>query len=248
MIKIAICDDQPDELAELAAIIKNYCKSRQKTISLDCFQSSRALLDIVEDQNHFDILILDIILPDMDGIALAKALRAVDDESTIIFLTTSPDYALKSYEVNAFQYLLKPLDRQKFYDILDKLLDRLTLTQTQRLVITTPQGIQSLKAYDITYVEHISHVLYIHTKDDNTIATANSTITLTELENQLNDPACFLRPHRAFVVNLYAISTLNSDSFILEDGTTIPIAGRRYTAVKEQYLNFLLHNKGGLLL
>ena len=162
MIKIAICDDQPDELAELAAIIKNYCKSRQKTISLDCFQSSHALLDTVEGQNHFDILILDIILPEMDGIALAKALRTIDDESTIIFLTTSPDYALKSYEVNAFQYLLKPLDRQKFYDILDKLLDRLTLTQTQRLVITTPQGIQSLKAYDITYVEHISHVLYIH--------------------------------------------------------------------------------------
>ena len=59
MIKIAICDDQPDELAELAAIIKNYCKSRQKTISLDCFQSSHALLDTVEGQNHFDILILD---------------------------------------------------------------------------------------------------------------------------------------------------------------------------------------------
>ncbi|WP_195270457.1 LytTR family DNA-binding domain-containing protein [Eubacterium sp. 1001713B170207_170306_E7] len=248
MIKIAICDDQPSELADLAAIIKNYCKHKQELISLDCFQSSHALLDAVEDQNRFDILILDIILPDMDGIALAKALRAIDDESTIIFLTTSPDYALKSYEVNAFQYLLKPLDRKKLYDILDKLLERLTLTQTQRLAITTSHGIQSLKVYDITYVEHISHVLHIHTKNGATIATANSTITLTELENQINDSTCFLRPHRAFVVNLYAISTLNSDSFILEDGTVIPIAGRRYTEVKDQYLNFLLYNKGGLLL
>ena len=248
MIKIAICDDQPDELADLAAIIKNYCKNKKEAISLDCFQSSHALLDAVEDQNRFDILILDIILPDMDGIALAQALRSVDDESTIIFLTTSPDYALKSYEVNALQYLLKPLDTQKLYPVLDKVLERLTLAQTQRLPITTPQGIQSLKVYDITYVEHISHVLHIHTKDGKTIATANSTITLTELENQLDDSTCFLRPHRAFLVNLYAISTLNSDSFILEDGTAVPIAGRRYTAVKEQYLNFLRHNKGGLLL
>lgn len=246
MIKIALCDDQSDALAQILKILRDYLKSTTEAVTIDCFTSGHKLLAATRD-HHFDIFILDIILPEMDGIALAKSLRENDKECLIIFLSTSSDYALKSYEVNAFQYLLKPLDPKKLCAILDEIFPLLLRRQTKRIMVTTPKGITTVKVYDITFVEHFSHVLYIHLKNADTIPTANSTLSLSDLESQL-DQIIFLRPHRGFLVNLYCIATLTSDSFVLEDGSIIPIAGRRYGAVKQEYLNFLLHNQGGLLL
>ncbi|MEG0378894.1 MAG: LytTR family DNA-binding domain-containing protein, partial [Eubacterium sp.] len=213
---------------------------------LECFESGYALLDAMKNKQLFDILILEITIPDMDGITLAKELRKMNNESFIIYLTASADYALQSYEVNTFQYLLKPLEPEKLYVTLDQLTQKLLFKQTQKFIVTTATGIERINAHDISFIEHVNHVLYINMRDESLISTANSTATLTAFENQLNE-VNFLRPHRAFIVNLFVVRTLTAESFVLENGSVIPIARRRYTSVKKQYLDFLLHHLRGAL-
>ena len=119
-MRIAICDDDEIQSTLLMSLINKYAAThKNRQISYSAFSSGRDLFDAIENENHFDIYILDIVMPEVNGIDIGKKLRQNGDDGIIIYLTSSKDYALDSYDTKAFSYLLKPIIPAKLYSVLD---------------------------------------------------------------------------------------------------------------------------------
>ena len=107
MLHIALVDDDARELERTGTLVERWQDAPSRFAA---FSSARALLAAMDAGADFDLYLLDVVMPEMDGIELGRAIRERDKDGAIIFLTTSPDFALDSYEVWPLQYLLKPVD------------------------------------------------------------------------------------------------------------------------------------------
>lgn len=123
MIRIAVCDDNELQHEIMSDLLQEYTLTPVGSLSeidIRFFSGGRDLILDVRDKGGYDIYILDMIMPDINGIELATTLRLIGDSGKIIFLTSSLEYAVASYDVEAFYYMLKPVDRQKLFRILDR--------------------------------------------------------------------------------------------------------------------------------
>ena len=119
MIKVAFCDDDVSVLDELKGLLDLYCKKRSQEIEYTAFHSSFELLGEIEKGIRYDILFLDIILPNENGIEIAKEIRRYDSVVKIIFLTSSSEFAVQSYTVGAYFYQIKPIWEENFFRLMD---------------------------------------------------------------------------------------------------------------------------------
>ncbi len=119
-MRIAICDDNPEELARLVSLLETYRRETERCFIYQSYSSGIALLDDIR-RGSFDLVLLDILMPHLDGMGIAREIRTFDDHLKIAFLTSSPEYAVQSYEVEAFSYLVKPILKEKLFPLLDKL-------------------------------------------------------------------------------------------------------------------------------
>ena len=119
MISIAVCDDNELQRDILQDMLDQYREERGAELKTSAFSSGNDLIDAVRGGERFDIFLLDIIMNGMNGLETAVVLRSSGCDGHVIFLTASPEYAVASYEVNALYYMLKPIDRDKLFKILD---------------------------------------------------------------------------------------------------------------------------------
>lgn len=112
MYHISVCDDNCGELEKICSIVNGYTEENNINAQVNAFASGSELLEYENEGYHSDIYILDIIMPNMNGIELGKAIRRKNSGAFIIFLTTSKEYALESYSVKAFSYLIKPAESE----------------------------------------------------------------------------------------------------------------------------------------
>lgn len=122
MLKIAFCDDDLEILKELGILLDKYKKERDEDLTCTVFQSPLELLAAIEKGFSFDILFLDILMPGENGIETAKEIRQYDNNMKIIFLTSSPEFAVQSYTVGAYFYQLKPVWEESFFQLMDSVL------------------------------------------------------------------------------------------------------------------------------
>ena len=139
MIHIAICDDSKQERQILAALFKRYQELHATPLQIHIFQNGFSLLDAIDQGKRFDITILDILMPGENGIEIARNIRASGADTEIIFLTSSPEYAVDSYEVKAQNYLLKPVTEEKFFASIDSILAELDEKDTASFIIYTTE-------------------------------------------------------------------------------------------------------------
>lgn len=240
MITIAVCDDDPHDLALISQYVEHYYSniSCQTAHSLDAYQHPGELVNL---PRRYDIYLLDIILPEFGGIDLGKKIRLRDKKCEIIFLTSSQDYALSAFEVDAIGYLIKPIEEQRFFEVLHRAEDAVLRRKSQKFHVPTKNGTVLIEASAITFVEHYKHVLFFHLTDGSVIQSANSSMTLADAGELLANTAKFLCPHRAFLVNMEQISSMDNREFRLKNNTSIPIAQRRYREIKWQYMSYLLY-------
>ena len=119
-MKIAICDDNRQELSHILSLLDNYQAKQNLAFTICPFHNSRDLADTLSG-TRYDLFLLDIIMPDITGMELARKIRSFDKSADIIFLTTSPEYAVESYTVKATNYLMKPIVPERFYETLDEI-------------------------------------------------------------------------------------------------------------------------------
>lgn len=140
MLKIAFCDDDLEILKELGILLDKYKKERGEDLTCTVFQSPLELLAAIEKGFSFDILFLDILMPGENGIETAKEIRQYDNNMKIIFLTSSPEFAVQSYTVGAYFYQLKPVWEESFFRLMDAVLGRKLLFHLENGAVLESAG------------------------------------------------------------------------------------------------------------
>ena len=240
MIHIAICDDSKQERQILAALFKRYQELHATPLQIHIFQNGFSLLDAIDQGKRFDITILDILMPGENGIEIARNIRASGTDTEIIFLTSSPEYAVDSYEVKAQNYLLKPVTEEKFFASIDSILAELDEKDTASFIIyTTEKQYSRIRVSSLVYGEVTHRTITLHLADQTMIS---AVMTFTEFQDILKAYPDFTYPHRSYAVNMNYIQYVTKSDIILTDGQKIPLSRNNYTKISEQFLNFAYTN------
>lgn len=250
MIKIAVCDDSAIDLQLIECMIKSYAQSRQDIeFQITVFENAFKLLEYVETSNEddkFDIYLLDVIMPSINGIETGSFIRKYDEMCHIIFITASEDYALDSYDVIASGYIVKPVSKQKLFATLDRVISKLSKADDEPsgICIKTKNGIRNIPVHTIRYAEYIGHAIKFSLFDGTEISTVTGSLTMSGLAGILSKDKRFVCPHRAFIVNMKYISAMKGQQFILDNSAEIPVSRNSLKSVKQIYNNYINGQKG----
>ncbi len=223
MIKIAICDDEVTILSKVKDLIKEYKKF---PIEVSTFSSGEELLD---SNIYYDIIILDIDMKGINGIDTAKKIREKDKGVRIIYLTNYTDYTIFAFNVHAFAYLLKPVDKDELFNQLDEALTYKFEVEGSELEFITLEGIKRLNVKDIFYFEYQNRIVKMITSSET--FTLKKKITDICFEMKVYN---FSMPHKSFVVNLYRVKAIKGYNIIMTDNTIIPLSQKKSTDFRKK--------------
>lgn len=240
MIKLAICDDEVSVLNEMRVLIDKYRVERNQEIKYAAFHSPLELLAEMEKGMDVDVIFLDIIMPGGNGIDVAKEIREHDKNVKIIFLTSSAEYAVQSYTVNAYFYQMKPMWEESFFRLMDSAISECEKEKQNCLILKCKNGITRINLEKLKYCEVMGRTLQFYMEDGQVFERLGS---LEEIHCQLEQYHNFLRPHRSFLVNMEFIQNISCKTITMSDLVEIPIPHGKYSEVKEQYLEYVFHRK-----
>ena len=160
MIRIAVVEDDDAYAQTLAGYIRRYVAESKEALACERFADGMTFLE--EQRGGFDIVLLDIAMPHMNGLEAAKRLRAQDENVCIIFITTLAKYAIRGYEVNALDFLVKPVEYELFRIKLQKALAHCRRSRAETFGIVTAGEMRRVRFADISFVESDKHYLIFH--------------------------------------------------------------------------------------
>ncbi len=232
MLKIIILEDQRDQAERLSAMLKRYADTHPSfSYTLQHYDQSIQLL--TEYRCDTDLLFLDIQLPDMLGIDVAKRIRAIDDQVMIVFITMLTQYAIEGYSVGAFDYVLKPVRYDEFSAKLDRACRILSHRSSSMTIdVHTKEDIRRISVDDITYIEVSNHDVMIHTPQE-TYKQWGSLKTYEEMLGEVH----FVRCNACYLVNLKYVKGIHGDLVLVhQDELTISKSKRKdFMAAVAQY-------------
>lgn len=239
MLKIAICDDDMRELTRISSLLSQYQTESEPAFKYDAFSNALDLLEAMK-RNAYHVLLLDVLMPGLNGIEAAREIRGFDDEIKIIFLTSSKEFAVESYAVDAHYYMLKPGTAQKLFPILDRIFLESRRAE-DALQIKTASGFMRIPFGRIEFLEVFSKKLRFHLADG-TVKEING--TLSDFEAGLLCREEFIKVHRSYIVNMESILSLNAKELTTCAGQAVPISRLLYGQVREAYMQYLFVEKG----
>lgn len=157
MIKIAVVEDEIEMTNQLLKYVKQFFNENDLDYSVATYNNAIKLLDNYDFS--FDLILMDINMPLLDGMSASKKLREIDSEVTLIFITSLAQYAINGYEVNAFDFVLKPISYYNFALKLTRAIDKLSIEDAKTLVINNKNSIKKIKVRNIYYIEVNEHKL-----------------------------------------------------------------------------------------
>lgn len=241
-MKVAICDDDILELDKIREILTGFISVKQAEydITLETFTDGFELLSFINRISPFDLIVLDIIMPVINGIDVAAEIRKTNNDCKIIFLTSSPEFAVNSYKVKAFYYLLKPYKKQELLDSLDRAMISVLDEQSKSVVIKGKTGLRRIPLHMIEYIESVKHTLNFHLSGSETIPCYAK---MEEFREYLLSDRRFIQCHQSFIVNMSRIAQITNKIFVLQDKTLIPISRTVYSQVKQAYIQYFFHEE-----
>ena len=240
MIKAAFCDDDINALSEMQVFFDQYRRERNREILYTAFHSPIELMAEIERGTRFDVLFLDILMPGENGLETAAEIRAYDRNVKIIFLTSSPEFAVQSYTVEAYFYQLKPLRWESFSRVMDSALEKCEQEQETGLILRCKSGITRLDLRHLEFCEVIHRTLLFHLSSGKVL---ESTGSLDELSRRLAPLGCFLRPHRSYLIHLGYVQSISYRAVTLSSLTEIPIPRGKYNAIKDAFLEYAFRTR-----
>ena len=238
MLSIAVCDDEVIECCNMAKRIKEIMEEIKMPCIIRQFQSGGELLQTLES---FDVVFLDIIMRELDGMKTAQIFRERASDKILIFVSSSREYVFEAYDVEAFQYLLKPVDDRKLKSVLQKAVLKTESRLQEFIIVSRERQKKKLFLDDIYYFEIKGRMVDAHGPEG--IFTYYE--QMGKLENKLQDKG-FFRCHKSYLVNLKYVDRYNRQEVILENGKKIVIAKRRYEQFVREVLKTMRKN-GGIL-
>lgn len=238
MLWIAVCDDEIMECCNIAGKIKNIMEELKMPCMIRQFYHAEELM---QSQDNFDIIFLDIIMDGLDGIQAAQIFRKKAFENILIFISSSREYVFDAYEVEAFQYLLKPIDEKKLRRVLEKAVLKTQSHIQEFMIVSRERQKRKLYLNDIYYFEIRGRMIDIHGSDS--VFTYYQQIGV--LQEHLKGKG-FFRCHKSYLVNLRHVDAYDRQEAVLDNGERIVIAKRRYEGFCREILEYMRKN-GGIL-
>ena len=221
-MKIAICDDEALCRAKILDIAEDYAEERRdKDIVFELFSQPEALLEATYKNGSYDIYILDIVMPGMNGIQLGQVLRNTGVESKIIYLTSSKEYALDSFRVRAFDYILKPIEKSVFYNVMDDVISSIHIKRDKSLIVKTKENSARITFDSILYAELSKRAVIYHLSGGKTVTGTTLRTTFTEAVKELLDDNRFALCGASTAVNMHHITMVENEGVVFTDAERI---------------------------
>ena len=237
-MKIAICDDLKSDMDNLLSQIRQYEEENHKIFDIHMFYDGNDFLNEFKT-DAYQVIFLDIYIDKISGIDIAREIRKIDENVRIIFTTTSTEFFREGFEVDATNYLVKPVQYDNLTDTMHRL-KNLFDDKDDILIIPDPSEQIPIPQHSIVYIETIRNGVRIHFQDK----FMEFRYSLAKVEKQLN-PEYFLRTHRSYIVNFNYVKDINDDSFIMKNGSEVLIKQKDKASIRQKYADFYLKKLSG---
>ncbi|MCK0472301.1 LytTR family DNA-binding domain-containing protein [Halalkalibacter sp. APA_J-10(15)] len=225
MVRIAIVEDETSYQEQLIEFLRKFQKENEVTIEFETYSDGDEFIDHYKAQ--FDIILMDVQMPLMDGMSAAEEIRKIDSEVVIMFITNMAQYAIKGYAVDALDYVLKPITYFSFSERLIRALERMKKRESSFITIKLKGGMVRLELSDVYYVESQGHKLIFYTKEGE----FTSSGAMKDLEEELSEYH-FFRGHKGYLINLEHVDGMN-DSYAVVKGSELPVSRTKRKAFLE---------------
>lgn len=231
MYSIAICDDDTFYLDNIAYKVSLLFKNHKQLIHMDKFTDTADLLEAIRSGTDYKLIFLDIQFPQSNGVDAARKIKSISLNTDFVFLSTTSDYALESFDVAPLYYITKPEDDLKLEEAVKRFLRKNSIN---KITIKTSSKVISLDIDSIIYFEIMGHSILMHTSDNVKYELKG---TLKELESII-PTAHFVRVHKSFIVNFKYITKIERYKITLRTDFTIPISKLKYNDLQNQFIEY----------
>ena len=239
VINIAICDDEIYVTNKINELITTLCQKHNYIVSIDIFYNGTKLTDFIKQGKHYDIIYLDIQMDGLDGIKTAEIIRKYDVSVILIFITNYDSYAKKAFEVAAFRFIDKPIDKELFEKYLLSAIEQINTT-TVYFEYQYNKTCYALPIKNIMYFQSEGRTTYIITDNSVSNMIRKYYEKLSDIEKRLSQSGIsFLYPNQSFLVNPMYVKIFKSDLLILCDGSNISISRGKRNEVKTKYFDYM---------
>ena len=238
-MQIAVIDDTVNDRMIIQSFLNDFAAENNIEFNIYDFESGE---DFLRDfsPGKYDAVFCDIYMNGMSGIDTAKQMRLYDKDCPVVFLTMSNNFASESYEVNAFGYIIKPVDKEQLFRLLSRITENVrsrslyfngTLRDKSSLKLSIPFD-------SIMYINIVNRKVYIHMPNE----TVAVTETISQCSEQLLKDSRFSNCCKGIIVNFQYVSKILNNDFIMCNNDTVPIRKRYSNDIKNQYMSYKLQN------
>lgn len=231
-LSIAVCDDNEIDLQYITDMVNVWAMQGRIPVSIKTFPSAESFLFHYSENKDYDILLLDVEMGALNGIELAKQIRAQNSCVQIVFITGYPDFIAEGYEVSAMHYLMKPVKPEKLVEVLNRAAD---LRQKERPFLLVSSERETIRLFldDIYYVESQGHYMLIHTEQ----MQYRVRMTVSGLLEKLDEG--FYRCSRSFIVSLRHVCRITKSEVFLENQVSLPLGRGQYDEINKMMIRYL---------
>ena len=233
MLKIAILEDNTIDAELLSDLLQKYAKTHQLSFEIVHFDTEDGLLSC-ECLKEFKIFFLDILIDGVGkGVSAARALREKVSDALIVFLSVTSDYAIESYRVRAFDYLLKPCTPDQIEETMDLCLKKLVIKK-QAIQVKESRLYIDIPLDNIIYTDYHNHYIHIHTK----VRTVKSYMRFSDFSKLLLIYPQFLHCYRNCIINMDYVKQMKENDFLMENGDCIPISRKDKPQIRQTFADY----------
>lgn len=242
MLSIAICDDEERYVQQTVTWMQEYLQHRPELSGqIHTFQNGQDLLDQVEESGGFDLYLLDVLMPELNGIQTGQQLRERGDGGEMIYLTTSSDFAVDSYSVGAFFYLLKPVEKERLFEVLNAAVEKLRNRRQKAILVTTREGPRRILLDQILYVERVGRgIRYLCSSGS--VDSTSLRVPFHAAVAQLLADSRFYQCGSSFVFNLQHVVGVKGKEVLLDNGRAVAVPRASVPSFKNAWGCFWLED------
>lgn len=233
MFHIAVCDDNHDDLR---TVIRYLSELRHPSFHIEClpFTNGADLIREYQNNNHFNLIILDMLMEPINGMLTAQSIRKFDDEVPILIVTATMEFAVDGYQVDARRYILKPVDKNNFLKEVKNIINRSSDDSKNYFSFNSDNGLSKISLHSIYYFESNIRTVKICTTKQNHLFTAK----ISDIEETLKDFE-FIRIHKSYIVNLRHVRNIFKDVITMDNGEQLPLSKHKSKEVREKFLSYM---------
>lgn len=232
MVKIAVLDDQESYFNSIEVITKKFMSERAISYEIFTYISPEDLLYDIAEDNKYDIYLLDVELPTISGLEVARKIREKYYEPIIIYITNYVEYAIEGYEVNAYRYIPKIMLEQKLPEAYALICPSIENKKKEFYIIEKNHKLERIAYEDIYYIKKDKKYIFIVHK----YGISNDRKTIVEFIESVKNYDLFIEVDRSYIVNILHVMSLKDQKIILRNGDSIPISKPKLSYVKKEIM------------